>query len=189
MTTDPTITDWIIAAASVFAAVGTVGAVVVALWQVTRQSKRSLSVKCSAAVTGDPQFSRVIALSGTNDGPRPIKLDMAYLRADDGQQIFGRFTPFSDQLPTVLVDGESVTVFWSQDALREIAEKEGVKYLYVYFTDALGQVYDAPYPGVVTKRKGLRRRKVFELPEGRRPSRRNWLEGALYSKLPSVLCS
>ncbi len=165
MTTDPTATDWITAFASVFAALGTVGAVIVALWQISRQSKRSLVVKCSSAVTGDSQFSHVIAFRATNDGQRPIKLDMAYLRADDGQQIFGRFTPFSDQLPKVLVDGESVTVFWSQDVLREIAENEGVKYLYAYFTDALGQVYDAPYPGVVTKRKGLRRRRSYELPE------------------------
>lgn len=166
MSADPTITDWITASATVFAAVGTVGAVVVALWQVLRQSKRNLIVKCSSAVTGDPQFSRVIAVSGTNDGQRPIKLDMAYLQAEDGRQIVGRFTPFSDKLPAVLVDGESVTVFWSQDDLSEIAERESVNYLYAYFTDALGQVYSAPYPGVVVKRKGLRRRKVFVPPEG-----------------------
>lgn len=165
MDADPNVTDWIIAAGSVFAALGTVGAVVVALWQIRRQAKRSLVVKCSSAVTGDPQFSRVIALTGTNNGQRPIKLDGAYLRADDGRQIFGRFTPFSDQLPTVLLDGASATVFWGQEVLQEITEKEGVKYLYAYFTDALGQVYEAPYPGVVAKRKGLRRRKVFELPQ------------------------
>lgn len=101
--------------ASVFAAIGTVGAVIVALWQVGRQSRRSLTVKCTSAVTGDPQFSRVVVLGGANDGQRPIKITGAFLRAADGRQVFARFTPFSDQLPATLADGESVQMFWGQE--------------------------------------------------------------------------
>jgi len=157
--------------ASVFAAVGTVGAVIVALWQISRQSKRSLVVKCSFAVTGDAQNTRVVALRGTNDGERPIKLSMAYLMTDDGQQVVGRFTPLSDQLPKALLDGESVDVFWSQADLQEIAQNEGVKYLYAFFMDALGQVYEAPYPGVVVRRKGVRRKPRYELPGGAETSK------------------
>jgi hypothetical protein len=173
VSTDPNVTDWITALASVFAAVGTVGAVIVALWQVNRQSRRSLVVRCSSAVTGDPQFSRVISLGGTNDGSRPVKLNMAYLRAVDGRQVFARFTPFSDELPKVLEDGESVQISWSQPTLSELAEKEGVQYLYAYFTDTLGQVFGAPYPGVTEARVGLRRKKVYELPDGTRLGRKD----------------
>lgn len=30
--------------------------------------------------------------------------------------------------------------------------------------DALGQIYEAPYPGVLVKRAGLKRKRVYELP-------------------------
>ncbi len=168
---NPNVTDWITALAGVFAAVGTVGAVIVALWQVARQGRRSVIVSCSSAVTGDPQFSQVISLGGTNDGSRPIKLNMAYLRATDGRQVFGRFTPFSDDLPKTLEDGESVQVFWSQPMLAELAAEEDVQYLYAYFTDTLGHVCDTPYPGVSEMRTGLRRKRVYELPDGSRLGR------------------
>lgn len=165
MTNDPTITDWIIAVASVFAAVGTVGAVIVALWQILHQGARSLVVKCSGAVIGDTPAVRALALRGTNDGSRPINLTMAYLMTKDGQQIISPFLRYSDQLPKVLLEGESVDVFWSQDNLVQVKDNESVEYLYAFFMDVLGNVYKAPYPGVTTKRKGLRRQKVFELPE------------------------
>ncbi len=164
MTTDPTITDWITASASVFAAIGTVGAVVVALRQVTGQNKRSLIVKCSSAVIADAQDIRALALRGTNDGSRPIKLTMAYLMSQDGRQIISPFLPHADRLPKVLLDGESVDVFWDRANLDQIAGSEGVVFLYAFFMDVLGNVYKAPYPGVVAKRKGVRRRKVFEVP-------------------------
>jgi hypothetical protein len=77
MSADPSITDWITAIATVFAAVGTVGAVAVALWQIQRQGRRSLVVKCSLAVIADAQNIHTIALRGTNNGARPIKLTMA----------------------------------------------------------------------------------------------------------------
>lgn len=89
---------------------------------------------------------------------------MAYLMTQDGQQIISPLLPYSDQLPKALLDGESVDVFWSRDNLQQIKESEGVDYLYAFFMDVLGNVYKAPYPGVVTKRRGLRRRKVFAVP-------------------------
>jgi hypothetical protein len=85
-------TEWITAVASVFAAVGTVGAVIVALWQVSRQGRRSLDVRCSSAVIGEAIPIHVVALRGTNDGSRPIKLTMAYLMTSDGRQVYSPFT-------------------------------------------------------------------------------------------------
>jgi hypothetical protein len=166
MDASPSITDWIIAIASVFAAVGTVGAVIVALWQILHQGARSLVVKCTGAVIGDTPAVHALALRGTNDGSRPINLTMAYLMTKDGQQIISPFLRYSDQLPKVLSEGESVDVFWSQDNLAQVKDNESVEYLYAFFMDVLGNVYKAPYPGVVMKRKGLRRREVFALSEG-----------------------
>jgi hypothetical protein len=165
MGTDPSITDWITSVASVFAAVGTVGAVVVALWQVQRQGRRSLAVKCSRVVIGDVQTIHGLALRGSNDGSRPIKLTMAYLMSEDGRQVVSPFLPHGDRLPKALQDGESVDVFWDQGNLQQIEAREGVVFLYAFFLDILGNVYKAPYPGVITRRKGIRRRQVFEPPE------------------------
>lgn len=165
MTVDPNTTDWIVAIASVFAAIGTVGAVIVALWQVFRRDSRSLIVKCSQAVIGDVIPVHAVSLRGTNDGARPITLTMAYLMTQDGQQVISPLLPYSDQLPRTLLDGESVDVFWGRDNLQKIKGSESVDYLYAFFMDVLGNVYKAPYPGVVMRRKGLRRRKVFEVPE------------------------
>lgn len=164
MSADPSITDWITAIATVFAAVGTVGAVAVALWQIQRQGRRSLVVKCSLAVIADAQNIHTIALRGTNNGARPIKLTMAYLMSQDGRQIVSPFLPHGDRLPKVLLDGESVDVFWDQSNLQQVKESEGVDFLYAFFMDVLGNVYKAPFPGVAVKRRGLWRRSVFELP-------------------------
>lgn len=41
-----TTTDWISAVTTVFAAFGTIGAVVVALWQILRQGRRKVVVQC-----------------------------------------------------------------------------------------------------------------------------------------------
>lgn len=50
---DPNVTDWITAAAAVFAAVGTVGAAVVALSQIARTQKRKLAAECRSAIVLD----------------------------------------------------------------------------------------------------------------------------------------
>ena len=99
MASDPNAADWVIAVASTFAALGTVGAVVVALWQILSQGRRSLVVKSSLCVIADVQSIRAVSLRGTNDGPRPIKLTMAYLMSQDGQQVVSPLLPHGDRLP------------------------------------------------------------------------------------------
>jgi hypothetical protein len=159
MASDPNAADWVIAVASTFAALGTVGAVVVALWQILSQGRRSLVVKCSLCVIADVQSIRAVSLRGTNDGPRPIKLTMAYLMSQDGQQVVSPLLPHGDRLPKVLLDGESVDVFWDQTNLLQVKNAENVRYMYAFFMDVLGNIYETPYPGVTVKRKGIRRRK------------------------------
>jgi hypothetical protein len=158
-------TDWIIAVASVFAAVGTVGAVIVALWQILRQGARSLVVKCSGAVIGDTPAIRALTLRATNDGSRPINLTMAYLMTRDGQQVVSPFLRYSEQLPKVLLEGQSVNVIWSQENLAQVKDREGIDYLYAFFMDVLGNVYEAPYPGVTVKKSRFRRRITYLPPD------------------------
>lgn len=164
MEAGPSTTDWITAIATAFAAVGTVGAVVVALRQSFNQGQRKLMVRCSQAIIGDVENIGVLTLRGTNDGPRPVKVSMAYLMTDDGRQVNSPFTPHSATLPILLNEGESAEVFWTRKNLEELRRQDDCNYLYAFFTDVLGEVYIAPYPGVVARRKGLRRQVVYERP-------------------------
>lgn len=154
----PNITDWIIAISGIFAAIGTVGAVIVALRQIRRQERRRLHVECRLAITEPTpgNYLNVVALRGTNEGQRPIKVTQAYMQTDDSRMIFAHFTPWSDSLPKLLLDGESVEVGWEADKLEKAKADEGFKhYLYGFFTDTVGRVYPGAYPGVKVRRRGL----------------------------------
>jgi hypothetical protein len=166
----PTVTDWIAAVSGIFAAVGTVGAVAVALWQVLRQNQRQVDVMCRHAVMApDSGLVHALALRATNVGLRPVKLTMAHLTADDGRTLFSPFVPYSDDLPIVLQDGESAEVFWYDEKLEDVRQSEGfAAYRTAFFLDVLGNSYVAPYPGVKVKRRGFRRRKVYEIPDASR---------------------
>jgi hypothetical protein len=147
----PSLTDWIIAVSGVFAAVGTVGAVVLALSQTRRQGRRSLIVECRQGIAAISAVEAVplIVLRATNDGPRPIKVVQAYVQTDDSRKIVSPFTRFGEQLPQLLLDGESVEIAWEATRLEESRVTEGVPhYLFAYFVDTVGRVYPAPYPGV-----------------------------------------
>ena len=108
-----------------------------------------------------------MSLQATNTGERLVKLTMAYLLTDDGRSVVAKFFVLPtlgmnvitsmerSPLPESLVDGESVTVHWQLSTLDEIKTREGFNnYLCAYFTDPLGNMYSAPYPGVKVKRKG-----------------------------------
>jgi hypothetical protein len=154
---DSSVTDWITAMATVFAAIGTVGAVIVALGQTRRQERRSLHVECRLAVASPVEGMAVnlVTLRGTNDGHRPIKVTQAYIQTDRALKIFAVPTPWSDQLPKLLLEGESVEVSWDRDKLEQAKSEQGFsRYLYGFFTDTIDGVYPGAYPGVDRKRVG-----------------------------------
>jgi hypothetical protein len=161
--------EWIEAIATVFAAVGTIGAVWVALWQVGQQHKRRLEVTCRWAFIGGAH-GQMLALSATNSGFRPVKIVMAHLMTTDGNQVFARFDPHSSPVPSVVQDGDSLGVFWAQSDLDQIKAKEQFeRYAYAFFVDAQGSVYDAPYPGM--RRRFGRRAKYVPVRKGGRLGR------------------
>jgi hypothetical protein len=157
----PSITDWIIAITGVLVAIGTIGAVVVALFQIRRQERRSLIVSCSAAFAAITagQVVGLVVLTATNNGSRPVKITQAYLQTEDGQMIFVDFTNLHGQPPQLLIDGESFSVSWEQDRLEAIAAQESAgRYLYAFFTDSVGRIYPAPMPGIEKVSRRLVRR-------------------------------
>lgn len=167
----PNVTDWIVAVASSFAAVGTVGAVVVALWQTRRQQQRRVHVECRLGVTPD---ERLICLRAINDGPKAVEITMAYAQTNDARKVVSHFVPgLGDQLPKLLLEGESAEVFWRQAALAQVREELNFDgYWYAFVTDTLGNVFCDTFPGTKKKHKltwtwpwvPVRRRVVYELP-------------------------
>lgn len=107
----------------------------------------------------------LVTLRGTNDGRRAIKVTQAYIQTDDARMIFARMTPWSDQLPKFVVEGESLEVSWERAVLEQAKIDQSVpNLLFAFFTDTLGDVYPAAYPGVQRKRIGppWKRRTVWE---------------------------
>ncbi len=153
--------QWVEAIATVFAAVGTIGAVWVALWQVGRQHRRRLEVTCRWAFIGGSARGQMLALHATNSGFRPVKIVMAHLMTDDGHQVFARFDPHSSSLPSVVQDGESVEIYWAESDLDQIKNNEQFdRYEYAFFVDAQGDTYEAAYPGMRRRRIGRQRNYV-----------------------------
>jgi hypothetical protein len=172
---ETTTADWITAIGSAFAAVGTVGAVIVALWQTKRRDGYKVHVTCRIGYTGDAEIGNLVTLEATNTGERLVKLTMAYLLNNENKTIVAKFFRQDMQgltlarsieqgpLPASLVDGENIAVSWRHKTLTQIKEKEGFDhYVCAYFTDPLGNMYSAPYPGVKLKRRGwLWRRREY----------------------------
>ena len=128
MASAPNTADWITAIGSAFAAIGTVGAVIVALWQTRRRDKYKVHVVCNWGLTGDDEIGNLLSLQATNTGERLVKLTMAYLLTNDHRTVVASFffsqTPQSfmtgiqeSPLPASLVDGESVTMYWQLSTL------------------------------------------------------------------------
>jgi hypothetical protein len=155
--TGETTTDWIIAIGTMVAAVGTVAAVSVALWQTRRQSQAKLRVESKAVIErlGSSHVARtVVRLVGTNHGPQSIKVNEAVLPFEKSGATIVQGPTGGDSLPRVLAVGDAVTVEWQEDAVELArAESHGKPYEYIAFIDAFGRHHAAPYPGMRFKRK------------------------------------
>lgn len=163
---DPNTAEWIMAVSGVFAAVGTVGAVIVALAQSRGQTRRSVTVDGSMAVTDlglGPVHMYVIR--ATNTGWRPVKIVSAALLSNDGRTVVSPpIGGIGEALPKVLADGESVEYFFDADKLeRAKAENGFTAYRAAFFRDTLGNVYATAFPGATAVRRweraGLRFRR------------------------------
>jgi hypothetical protein len=159
-----TTTDWIIAIGTVFAALGTVLAVSVALWQGWRQNTADLRVRAELAterIGGGSQARTFVRLHDTNHGPQTIKVNQALLQFKSGASgaIIGQTAPRGDELPKVLAVGDAVTGEWDEEAVELArAESNGEPYKSIAFIDAFGNEHAAPYPGMTRKWRARKRR-------------------------------
>lgn len=175
---NPSVTDWITAFASVLAAGGTIGAVVLSLCLVQRGQRPRITVHCHSGIrviprsfvmAGGPTDNvAVINLRATNEGARTVTLSEVYVRTENGFAVAVLDPSVRQHFPKVLQPGENLTVGWPRG---QIAEETGFaedRFYVAYFMDTVGRPYSAPYPGVKVVRRlcGRPLRKAYRLPNG-----------------------
>jgi hypothetical protein len=161
---------WITAAGTVFAAIGTVAAVAVALWQSGRRQKVQLDVTFSWVTRADHgKWPRTVELTARNVGVLSIRIDQAVLQLH-GQKMSGVLRTASDLLPHTLTSDDTLTAVWDYDQVEQMREEFGAQpFAFGFFIDVLGRSYSAPYPGVSLSRRNWRLAKRYVQPKAGAP--------------------
>lgn len=158
-------TNWITAIGSAFAAVGTVGAVAFALWQVRRQDRRKLKLRVyeSFEMYGPPgaQQARIIVVPrGTSEARRSIRIESHFFLTDTGAR-FPFPTNKGTMFPHTIAEDETVEAAWTKENMDLLIRSAKLSALVACgFTDTLGNSYVTPYHSKAV-RKGWRRRKMY----------------------------
>jgi hypothetical protein len=155
---------WVTAVGTVFASVGTVAAVIVALLVAFRRPSASLKVRCNKGPVPLPDgrgFRMTVFLSAVNDGQRSVRVNRAFFRFESGER-----TPMplqkGTELPAVLNPEDEVLLSWDDDDFKLIHETLSLpRFTSCGFTDSLGNSYSAPFAGMKLSRTGWRRRKQY----------------------------
>jgi hypothetical protein len=156
-----TTTDWITAIGSVFAAVGTVGAVIVALWQIIRQDQRRMRVRCNRTISDlAPASTSVMAMTGINVGRTPIRVTDAEAKFEHGEE-WPLMAPAGDQLPAVVEPGAELHIVWDHEIQGDFKPDEAKRIVAYGFRDSLGNAYWALHPNTTMKRRGWRRTRTY----------------------------
>lgn len=159
-------TDWITAVGTVFAAVGTVGAVCVALWQTVGQERFGLQLTSNSVLTIDPEGDHTVVLqmTGVNLGRRPIRINEAKFGLVVAPEVIIYMSPVAGtDLPTTLDPGDEVVAAWDKAACERIQEEQGGTLTHFEFIDSLGKKYVVPIPGMRATRKNWRLQKRYVL--------------------------
>lgn len=149
---DPHWTAYLEAFAALLAAVGTVGAVALALEQsrrAIRQGQVQLSVRCRVAIAAPPEGTiQTYTVTATNVGLRQVTVTGAQFMLKDRQQVFVIPLYFSDALPAVLADGQSVALHYERGVVDQVAQDAGSEIDYVFVHDSADNSYQTTFPRV-----------------------------------------
>lgn len=174
-----TTTDWIIAIGTIVAAVGTVGAVSVALWQAFRQNRAKLRLQAVLRIDESGQHLRLV---GTNRGPQPVKLNQARLTFTVSGVPTGEMKPMAgDELPDLFGVGDTATAEWDFAGIDRVRKEcNGDPFTHLAFVDALGREHRTPFPGMGLKWQWRRFRREYvpvSTPRWARPRFRRPMKG------------
>jgi hypothetical protein len=170
-----TTAEWITAFGTGFAAVGTVGAVIVALWQTRRQERYGLAVEGKTLIKRDMhrpnKWDTRIEFVATNTGRRAITIAEARLefKSADGIMV-GVMRTDNEAERVTLGPGEQVVVAWDGDEIEATRkEMNGEPFMHCDFIDSLNNIYSAPYPGRRVSRKNWRLQRRYVMIRGLKP--------------------
>jgi hypothetical protein len=121
---DTTTAEWLTAGGTVFAALGTVGAVAIALWQTVGPKQAKLTVHCwyGEKREGDGRPYPTLTLSATHVRGPAILLQTAHLATDGTSGSLVAISEGSTTLPAVLHPGQSAQVTWDVRLLQTVLE-------------------------------------------------------------------
>lgn len=163
MTNDPNITDWITAIATVAAAVGTVGAIWFALWQLRRQERTQTKVVARHWSAGN----HILSVKVIHAGGPPLRIVAVYASYESGADMAGGELPDSTQLPVLLRHGDTAEAHWLLAIFAEDTEGEWAvvgPYRRIVFEDSLGGQHSAPFPTARERRRGWPLRRDRKVP-------------------------
>lgn len=166
-----TITDWITAIGTAGAAVGTVSAVAVALWQ-SRPERPDLMLECISETVfdGSKPTAAYLKVRVTNRGSRPANLQYSPSFVAERRHNELRFAvgvapdaARSAHLPRLLQDGESADFRYDHcDLISRAHEPEEALLMYASVMDQFGARFYVPMPGVKMKKRWFKREPRFE---------------------------
>jgi hypothetical protein len=155
----PSTTDWITAIGSAFAAVGTVGAVIVALWQ----SREKINLKLDCFYREVPN-KEALVLVGGNTRRTPVNIVLAGL--ESASEFYdATYDNTEGDLPTILGHKETVRVEWTPEELRDLEAKRGEPLWSASFLSEVDGAFNVKLPGGKHKYGWLGRRGVYVPPE------------------------
>lgn len=110
---------------------------------------RHLTVVCEVGFAADHKALRVlIVVRATNAGRAPVEVRQVSFRTEKGRTVTATPVIGRNALPTVLDDGQSVSVYFDKDALDR-AERQGRSrdpMAFAVVADAGANEYPAAYP-------------------------------------------
>ncbi|HEV7773996.1 MAG TPA: hypothetical protein VGO48_11995 [Conexibacter sp.] len=151
-----TIAEWLTAGGTVFAALGTVGAVAIALWQTVGPKQAKLTVHCwyGEKREGDGRRHPTLTLSATHVRGPGILLQTAYLTTDGTSGPLVDGGEGSTTLPALLHPGQSAQVTWDVGLLKKVLELmkhqggSDTAFVSAMFVDSLGRRHEAALPQI-----------------------------------------
>lgn len=151
-----TVAEWVTAGGTVFAALGTVGAVAIALWQTVGPKQTKLTVHCwyGEQHEGSGRPYPTLTLSATHVRGPAILLQTAFLTTDGTSGPLVDGSQGSTMLPALLHPGQSAQVTWDVRLLRTVLEEikrhagSDTTFVSALFVDSKGQRHGAPLPRI-----------------------------------------
>ncbi len=163
---------WMTAIGTLFAAVGTVGAVLIALWQTVWRERSDLKTHTYYRPDDDAPGGGILYLTADNPRQTPVNVPAAGLST---QSKVNLPAAGHSSLPKKLGHKDSARAHWHASELRKLEQAEGPIYFGTFMSEVDG-AFRAPMPGGKKKRFPKLRRGTGGNREFKPPEHPPWRE-------------